>query len=174
MFKLTGAVIIIVTSCLIGFVAGEREKEYINILLSLKRCLVIIKSEISYAYTPLIDIFTRLSGMKQEEWSVFFNEISEEIAKEVTREKDMFNMWKKICESSVICKKITANDVAELIRFGGILGNTDREGQINNIDMFLQSITEKISASQKSISDKVRICRVLGVAAGFLITILLI
>ena len=86
--------------------------------------------------------------MKQEEWSVFFDELSEEITQEVPGEKDMFNMWKKICETSVICKKITANDVAELIRFGGILGNTDREGQIDNIDMFLQSITERISASQ--------------------------
>ena len=174
MIKITGALIIIVSSCLIGFAVGEHEKEYINILLSLKRCLVIIKSEISYAYTPLIDIFVRISGMKQEEWSVFFDELSEEITQEVPGEKDMFNMWKKICETSVICKKITANDVAELIRFGGILGNTDREGQIDNIDMFLQSITERISASQKGISDKVRICRVLGVAAGFLITILLI
>lgn len=174
MIKLTGAFIVIITSCLIGVAAGEKQKEYINILISLKRCLVIIRSEIAYAYTPLMEIFTRLSCMKQEEWSGFFDEISEELKSGAARENDLFCMWKKTCISSQVCKKMTGSDVDELIRFGGVLGSTDREGQINNIEMFMESISDKINCCQKSISDKVRICHVLGAAAGFLITILLI
>lgn len=105
MIKITGALIIIVSSCLIGFAAGEHEKEYINILLSLKRCLVIIKSEISYAYTPLIDIFARLSGMKQEEWSVFLMSYQKKLHRRYPEKRTCLICGRKYVRPLLFAKK---------------------------------------------------------------------
>lgn len=175
MIKITGVVFVLAACSLIGVVAGERQKEHINLLMSLKRCLLTVKGEIAYAYTPLSEIFSILSGMQSESWSVFFSQVLDELADR--SQDDMGNLsqiWEKVCKSSDVCRNMGQEEIGELIRFGGMLGTSDRDSQISRIDLFIENINDRIDYLRKHIYEKVRLCRVLGVTAGLLITILIV
>ena len=65
-------------------------------------------------------------------------------------------------------------ELDELIRFGSMLGTSDRDSQISIIELFIDNINDRINYLQKHIYEKVRLCHVLGVTAGLLITILIV
>lgn len=175
MVKILGVVFVLAACSMIGVAAGERQKEHINVLMSLKRCLLTVKGEIAYAYTPLSEIFTILSEMGSECWSVFFAQVLDELADK--SQEDMSNLsqiWEKVCRDSDVCSNMGHEELDELVRFGSMLGTSDRDSQISRIELFIDNINDRIHYLQKHIYEKVRLCRVLGVTAGLLITILIV
>ena len=173
--KILGIVFVLAACSMIGVAAGEKQKEHINILMSLKRCLLTVKGEIAYAYTPLSEIFSILSDMRSERWSVFFAQILDELADK--SQDDMSNLaqiWEKVCKDSDVCREMKKEELDELIRFGSMLGTSDRDSHISRIELFIYNINDRINYLQKHIYEKVRLCHVLGVTAGLLITILIV
>lgn len=173
--KICGIAIVLAACSMIGIAAGEKQKEHINMLMSLKRCLLTVKGEIAYAYTPLSEIFSLLSGMGSESWSVFFARILDELADR--SQDDMSNLsqiWERVCRKSEVCADMRQDELDELVRFGSVLGTSDRDSQISRIELYIENIDDRINYLQKHIYEKVRLCHVLGVSAGLLITILIV
>ena len=73
--KLIGIFIVLLSTCSIGYIMGERARRQLELLSSLRRCLSIIESEVRYMGTEMGKIYEIISE-KNEEWSPFFGEMA--------------------------------------------------------------------------------------------------
>jgi len=173
--KITGVMVAVLTSSYIGYMQGKKQKDYLEVMESFKRCLMAVRDEISYAGTPLLDIFKKISQMKYEESHIFFKELSEQMKDENNLEgNNLCMIWNRVCDKSIVIGKMNYEDKMIHKRIGVMLGTHDLNSQVNAIDLYIKNISVRIEFLQRNIYERVKLCHVLGVSAGLFLAILII
>jgi len=89
-------------------------------------------------------------------------------------DRNIGEIWADTLDKVSVSRYMSKEDQNELKRFGRNLGSYDKNSQLNKIDLFIDYIDRRITVLDSGLSERVRLCRILGVAAGVFVTILMV
>lgn len=156
---------------------GERAKHQLKLLEGIKRWLLIFHSEVSYSGITLLELAEQLAEEKsvnsEGAWSDFFENLAFRLNSN-SIDSSIAVMWEESLDTSEVCRFMLNADRQEFIRFGQDLGCLDKASQLGRIDLYLDRVNMRIAEVEKGLAEKVRLCRLLGIAGGVFITILIV
>ena len=152
------------------FIGNIMSKKYVlrvNELKDFKNALIIIENKINFTYEPLGEIFIQISKLFSENISNIF----------VMANSNMRNMgaqeaWDKAVEKSSnnLCKE----DLENIKSFGKMLGKTDKEGQVSQIELTKTFIEMQIEKAKIEEQKNCKLYKTLGTVVGLAFVIILI
>jgi len=133
----------------------------------MKNNFQIIENKIKYTYEPLEDIFSEIAEIS----SFSVKEVFLKTSKNIKR-KGAEMAWKdEIKESDLSLKKEDKNILKE---FGNLLGKTNKEGQVNQIQFVNTLLDRQIEKAKEEKSKNETVYKKLGLIFGIGIVIVLI
>jgi len=166
-FKIIILLLIFLSSTIIGVLLS---KKYINRVIELKEIknsLNIFKTKIKYTYEPIPEVFKEIGvNTKQNIANIFIN-ASNNMEKMTAGEA-----WiESIRTSSTNMNKEDLNILKNLSK---LLGKTDIEGQISEIELTSNFINTQIEKAEKERVKNEKLYKTLGMVTGMAIVIILI
>ena len=155
-------------SCsLIGILISKKYVNRVNELKEFKNALNMFKTKIRYTYAPLPEIFTEIAENSNPNISNVFKKASEKM--EICPAGEAWNLALKIEELN-----IDDEDRNVLKNLSKMLGKTDLEGQLNQIEMTSVFLDNQIRKAENQRSKSEKMYRTLGMLIGMAIVIILI
>lgn len=170
--KILGFIIVIISTSLIGFFYSYKESFRISDLSEMKKALTILKSEIEYALSPLSVALLNIADKTKNPISNIFSQVSYEIEKRSGQE--ISDIWKKSLLDNSIKTYLVKEDIQYFESFGKCLGYLDRQLQLNNIEITINYIKDKIEILNIKSEKNKKMYNSLGILSGILICILFI
>ena len=135
--KICGAILVMLSSAMLGINKAKSNKERIKYLEDMKNCTVILENEIGYTQTILSEIILKLSksshSLLQEVFFNTYNLMKEETGLTFTE------IWKNSLEARK--KDFFAEDMELLGSFSGCFNNSDIDGQLKLIRLYSERIS---------------------------------
>ena len=155
-------------SCsLIGILVSKKYINRVNELKEFKNALNLFKTKIRYTYEPIPDIFKEISENVNSNISEVFKNAANKM--DILAAGDAWNLALKIDTLN-----INDEDRNVLKNLSKLLGKTDLQGQINQIEMTSDYIEEQIQKAEKERNKSERMYRTLGMIIGMAIVIILV
>lgn len=170
-YKLLGALLIIVSSTAIGFLYSNKFKKRVYQLKSIERAVYEIKNEILYTYTPLPELFFKISKNSSFPIKEFFESISNILkTNSVNSVYEAFIKGFKKVEDKMELKK---EDKDLILNLAKTFGESDVEGHMNIISLTLEGLKEQIREGEIAMKKNIKMYRYLGFTIGMMIVITL-
>lgn len=153
----------------IGILTAKKYKDRVEVLQDFKILLNILKAKIKFTYEPLPEIFNQISSNAQKNnkkiCKVFEN------ASTYMKTIVAGDAWNKAVDE---CKLIQNEEDKKVIKdMGNLLGRTDVDGQVNDIDLTISLLDEKIKVATSDLIKNEKMYRNLGSIIGAGIVIIL-
>lgn len=159
--------LVFLISFLIGNIISKRYTLRVNELKDFKNALNIIENKIKFTYEPLPEIFMQTSNLLSENISKIFVGASNYM-KELSSQE----AWdKSLSESNTYLNK---DDIENIKGFGKMLGKTDKEGQVNHLELTKTFIDIQIEKAQTEEIKNSKMYKSLGAIVGLAFVIILI
>ncbi|NLY73887.1 MAG: hypothetical protein GX075_01110 [Firmicutes bacterium] len=172
MLKLTGAILIIGTSSMIGFMLAERLKERCRLLRVLIRLLNILKTEINYRSGLLAEVFTRAARVVGDgKIGGYLRRIA--VNSEYGSDYNFVELWDGFLHEKGMAP-LSEEDIEILKELGNYLGCTGREDQLQKIAIAQARLESNLEAADLDQMRLVRLYRYFGFAAGAVLVCLLL
>lgn len=156
---------------LISFFIGNLiSRKYVLRVIELKdfkNALNIIETKIKFTYEPLSEVFIQTSKLLSENISKIFLKASNNM-KNLNAEE----AWYKSLEEST--NNLYNEDIENIKNFGKMLGRTDKEGQVSQIELTKTFIEMQIEKAKKEEEKNSKMYKTLGTLVGLALVILLI
>ncbi len=164
--KIINLTLIVLVCTKMGFIKAELYKERVIKLNKFREALSYLKSKISFTYEPIKNIFKDMSNVIYNDDINVFKLASESL------NFDFYSAWvESVNESSSFLK----NDDLEIIKsFGKLLGKTDLEGQINEIELTMILIDKQIKDAEEELNKNNKLYKSMGIIVGVTISIILV
>ena len=163
--KLSIFILIIMITTRLGFLKVNLFKTRFEELQKFKSELMFMKTKIEFNYDPIKNIFEDISAVVYENKENVFCSIKQNT-------NDFFKEWEK---GILIYKDVLKKEDIQIIRnFGKMLGKTDKNGQISEIDLCVELIDKQIKDAEKILLKNEKLYKTLGVTSGISICIILI
>ncbi|MDF2988174.1 MAG: stage sporulation protein [Eubacterium sp.] len=169
-FKIIGSIVLICSTSLIGFALAADCSKRPRTLRELQALLQMFENEISYLSNLLSEAFMRIYENSNVEAAIIFRTAASNLETSgVTADE----AWERSIEEN--CSKLSLNkeDKAILVTFGKMLGNSDLEGQLNNIKLVSSQLKLQEIKSEEMKRKNEKMYRSLGVLSGLAVTIIL-
>ena len=171
LIRMIGLAFIMIISVSLGTFFGKVYGFRVEDLKSFKRAMIILKSEIEYMGTPLYQALNNIGDkLKGSPVSNIFYDFGEQLQEHVSPDIALQNSLNKYKEKIYILP----DDKSNIISFGKTVGYLDKELQINNIDLILSYLNERIEEETKHYIKYKKLYQTLGILAGLLIVIILV
>ena len=167
--KITGAVLIIITSCIIGYLLSIKEDLRCRDLSEIEKILQNIFSQIDYKK----EVLTVAIDNSIEDSNVYIKNIFEQISTAIKNNTSVPTAWRISFENNYQFTDISKEDATKISALGEILTSGDIDFQEKGFKGAITYIHNTIQSSkEKSIKDK-KIYRCLCSSLGLLIVVLL-
>ncbi|MGE5605006.1 MAG: hypothetical protein ACM3YE_04860 [Bacteroidota bacterium] len=172
MSKIVGAMLLIGSSTIIGFMMAERLNERSRLLRLLIRLLNILKTEIGFHTGLLAEVFQRAAQVIHDPKMAG---PLEKIAQNIGFGSDFLieQLWDDFINNPEM-GALLKEDIAVLKEMGVYFGSTDRKDQIERIEAARQRLEINLEAADMDKMKQVRLYRYFGFAAGAAIVCLLL
>lgn len=140
--KFVFLVIILVASAYIGIIISNKYKDRVIELKEVKKGLNIFETKIKYTYEPVPDIFNEISKNLKDNIANIFKIASKEM-----RNISAKLAWEKAVEEAKTNMK--KEDIEVIKGLGKLLGKTDVEGQVSQIELTNKFLDEQIEIAKK-------------------------
>jgi len=168
--KFIGAVILISATSLIGFSLANDCSKRPRALRELQSLLQMLENEISYLSNLLLEAFNRIYEGTNSDTAILFREAAKNLG---TNGITADEAWEKSIEENYAKLSLNKEDKTILVTFGKMLGNSDLEGQLNNIKLMSSQLKlQELKAEGMRLKNE-KMYRSLGVLSGLAITIVL-
>ncbi len=154
MLRMTLCLIIVVSSSFIGFSYSQK-------LYRRKATLELFSKHLKNALTQIRYACSSLSLIFDDKFDGFKFNVEDDFCKQ----------WEEML--SYYEKDLEKKDILTLKAFADNLGSTDIDGEISNINMYIEMLDECICEAQSNINSKSKLYRTLGVTLGLMLSILL-
>ena len=165
--KITIYSFIFLSCSLIGILISKKYVNRVNELREFKNALNMFKTKIRYTYAPLPEIFKEIAENIDSNISTVFKKASEKM--EICPAGEAWNLALKIEDLNIDDEDRTA-----LKNLSKLLGKTDLEGQLNQIEMTSDFLDNQIKKAEKQRAKSEKMYRTLGMVIGMAIVIILI
>ena len=160
-------IIIFSLSTSIGILISKIHENRVIELKEFKNILNIIKNKIKFTYEPLGDIFIQISKEKETKVEKIFEEIAEEM-----KIKQVKIAWEDCIQKADI--SIKQEDKDTLKKLGKLLGQTDVEGQISEIELTESFLDMQIIKAEEERKKNQKLYKTLGIVTGLIFVIILV
>lgn len=155
-------------SCsLIGILISKKYVNRVNELREFKNALNMFKTKIRYTYEPIPQIFAEISENIDSNISTVFKTASDKM--DVCAAGEAWDLALKLEELS-----IDEEDINVLKNMSRLLGKTDLQGQLNQIEMTSDFLDKQIRKAENQKDKNEKMYRTLGMLIGMAIVIILI
>ncbi len=151
----------------LGLAIANTYRNRVRDLKDIRNILNIIKTKIEYTYEPLPQIFSEISKTPNQGIATIFK-----TAKEKMQELSAGEAWIFALENSSTNMK--KEDLDILKKLENLLGKTNVEGQISEIELIKNFIDVQIKKAEIEQNKNEKLYRNLGVIGGIAIVIVLI
>ena len=158
--------LILILATMIGRFLSKKYVYRLEELEDIKNALNILKSKIKFTYEPIPEIFGEISKTSGKNVSNLF-----EIAKNKMSDLTANEAWKEAIEESQNNLKKEDKDVLKTL--SKLLGQTDAEGQISQIEITENFLESKIQEAMEEKKKNEKLYTRLGTIMGLAIVIIL-
>lgn len=155
---------IIAISSYIGIYKSKEYEDRVKQLSKFQSALVMFKSKLEFTYEPIKNIFGDIS-------KVIYNKKDNIFEKVISSEKDIYISWKEAIQEET---NFTKEDKEIIKMIGKLLGKTDLEGQVNEINLGLSLVEKQIKLAEEEKRKNFKLYRTMGIVCGIGICIILI
>jgi len=154
------------TSTLIGIMLSGKYTNRVTELKEFKNALNIFKTKIKFTYEPIPDVFKEMGELLKNNVGNIFKISSEYMQKETAT-----YAWEKaLTENKNL--NLTKEDIKILLNLSKLLGKTDIEGQISEIELVDTFLNTQIEEAQKEKQKNEKLYKTLGITIGCAIVII--
>ena len=150
----------------IGILISKMYENRVKELRQFKNILNIIKTKIKFTYEPLAEIFKQISKDNESEVEKIFGQMANQIT--YYQAKDV---WENCIQDADISIKQEDKDI--LKKLGKLLGQTDIEGQISEIEVIENFLDMQIENAEDERKKNQKMYKTLGIVAGLVFVIIL-
>lgn len=169
--KWLGALMIIVSTTMIGFMLAKRVSERPRQLRMLKVALQAMEAEITYGLTPILTVAENLIKQLPRPISTFFEVFVETLENKAI---PLHEAWERSLKEVWPKTALKKGELEVMQQFGTTLGRHDRENQQKQIHLALSHL-EREEAEAKDMQIKYEsMFKSLGFLTGLLIVLVLI
>lgn len=159
---------IFITSIIIGKTISQKYKERLEELEDIKNCLEMFKTKIKYTYEPLKDVFCDISRQASKtNISKIFKNASENLESKLATQS-----WIQAIENTPT--NLKKEDLDILKNLSKLLGKSELEGQISQIEITVEFLQRQINDAQFEKQKNEKLYNKLGPIIGLVIVIMLI
>lgn len=155
--------------CLSTAIGTLISKSYQNRVIELKEfknILNIMKTKIKFTYEPLAEIFKEISKDNSTNVENIFRKMSEQISSHQVK-----SVWENCIQEADISIKQEDKDI--LKKLGKLLGQTDVDGQISEIEVIETFLDMQIEKAEEDKAKNQKLYKTLGVVTGMVFVIIL-
>lgn len=169
MLLIKGMLLIILfsMSILLGIKLAGRYRNRTKELKEIKNAIHLLEIKIRYTQESLPEIFNQIEEKIEDPIASIFRNAKKEMKNE-TAEKS----WNMALQKSTT--NLKQEDIKVLQGLGRLLGQTDLEGQISQIEVTLNFLEEQIQEATKEQQKNEKMYKSLGIITGLALVILLI
>ena len=157
---------IFLTTSGIGILKAKKYVYRVEELKEFKTALNTFKTKLKFTYEPIPEIFKQISENINSNIGNIFKIASNNMKTDIASAS-----WNSAVETASL--NITAEDKCILKNLSNLLGETDLEGQISQIDLTTNFIEEQIAKAERERQKNERLFRTLGMTVGLAIVIIL-
>ena len=158
--------IILLSSSFIGRILANKFKNRLEELKEMKNTLNIFKTKIKFTYEPIPIIFEEISKSSKSNIGKIF-----ETAQRKLKDQIASKSWNEAIEETN--SNLTQNDKETLKMFSKMLGETDLEGQISQINITLSFLDKQIQEAETEKNKNEKLYKKLGTIMGLALVIIL-
>ena len=166
-FKIFLLILIITVSNYMGILFSKkyanREKE----IKQMKTSLNMFATKIKYTYEPIPSLFMEIANKIGGNIGNIFSQSATRMKEELAGEA-----WENALEE--VNNNLSKEDITVLKNLGKLLGETDVEGQINQIEVVNQFLNSQLENANEERRKNEKMYRTLGIVTGLTIAIILI
>lgn len=151
----------------IGVLLAKKYENRVDELKDFKSAFIILKTKMKYTYLPLKEIFKDIVNCTNGKTKEVFEKSCQYIDNE-----DSTNSWNKAIQNTVL--NITKEDKNAIMQFGKMLGKTDTDGQISQIDLTISFLDMQIEKAETDKQKNAKLYKTLGAVTGIGIIIILL
>ena len=152
---------------IIGLLKSQKYVYRVEELQEFKNALNMFKTKIKFTYEPIPDIFSQISGSINPSVGSIFK-----IASYNMKFFPAGDAWNKAVDTDIL--NISLEDKGALKNLSKLLGETDIDGQLSQIEVTTSFLDEQIRKSEKEKEKSEGMYRKLGMIVGLGIVIILI
>lgn len=160
-------ILIFSSSTYIGILISKQYSNRVTELKELKTSLNVLKTKIRFTSEPLQDIFQEISINTKGNISNLFKRISNDLKSASAR-----TAWEEAIDKENL--SIKKEDRQALKTLGKLLGRTDLEGQISEIELTESFLETQIMEAQNEKDKNEKLYKTLGMISGVGIIVILI
>jgi len=153
-------------STAIGLAISKTYENRVIELKEFKNILNIMKTKIKFTYEPLAEIFKQISNNNETGVEKIFGQMANQIIYFPTRE-----VWENCIQEADI--SINQEDKEILKKLGKLLGQTDVEGQISEIEVCENFLNMQIEKAEEDKKKNQKLYKTLGITIGLIFVIIL-
>lgn len=170
MIKLSGAIMIILSCSICGYLIRFRYAKRLESLNNINSCLSVIENEIRYMQNDIEKAFLKTIHIANDLNNKIFTSFLEKLNS--SNGGQLSGIWSDAVETVRINSYYIKPDIEKIKKFGNILGCGDIETQLNNITSFRQDLKAQIQSAEEKYRQTGGLVGKLGIYAGILITII--
>ena len=159
--------LIFISSSLIGKYISKKYAYRLEELEEIRNILNVFKSKIRFTYEPIPEIFKEIASQAKANIGEIFEE-----ARKNMRVLSAGEAWEKAVQASET--NLTIEDKNVLFMLSKMLGQTDVEGQISQIEVTEEFLEKQIKEAEEEKNKNEKLYRRLGTTIGLAIVIILI
>lgn len=162
-------IVLFCTSSIIGILISKKYSNRVQILKDLKNALNMFEVKISFSFETIPEIFNEISKKFDGTVSKIFSNTVKYI-----NEDDLLvgEAWEKSVESNGY--NLKKEDINSIKSLGKMLGRTDIDGQVSQIQLVSTFIEKQIVDAVESKNKNEKMYKKLGVIVGLVLVIVLI
>ena len=150
----------------IGLVIAKTYENRVVELREFRNILNIMKTKMKFTYEPLAEIFKQIAKNNETNIEKIFSQMAIQITYSHTRD-----VWENCIENADI--SINKEDKDILKKLGKLLGQTDVEGQISEIEMTENFLNMQIIKAEEEKKKNQKMYKTLGIVVGLVFVIIL-
>ncbi len=151
----------------VGVLISNKYRDRVKELKEIKKALNMFETKIKFTYEPIPEIFQDISDNLIDNIAYMFRQASNTMQQKSARQA-----WEEALESSNF--NITKEDIDILKGFGKLLGKTDMQGQLNQIQLTTNFVDIQIIKAEKEYEKNAKLYKTLSLVTGLALVIILI
>lgn len=155
---------IIVISSYLGIYKSKEYENRVKELRKFKSALIMFKSKLEFTYEPIKSIFEDISKVIYKNENNIFEKV-------VKNKNDIYTSWKEAVQNE---NAFTKEDIEIIETIGKLLGKTDIDGQVSEINLGINLVERQIEIAENEKNKNVKLYKTMGIVCGIGICIILI
>lgn len=172
MIKFLGAIIVLLSSSLTGYLYGENLRHRVENLKEFQRTIYYLKNEITYNHSLLYNALITVSENAKKPVSSTLKEIAALLNENAC--DSVYDAFDKIFKKNKDKLKFNKDDIAIFLNLSKTLGEISLDGQEDMFDLVTINLSEDIDNAEEYLKKNLKMYRYLGFTIGAMVIIILI